>query len=83
MAKPDDIVNGTVPDATEVMAWMDFLADGKGLKSGTYTALKTAPGTDPFLCVATGADGGPKGLFLFCGDIAQGDYGFFLLVTWG
>ena len=34
MAKPADIENGQKPDATKLMAWLNWLAAGKGIASG-------------------------------------------------
>ena len=78
MALPYSISNGDLPDATKLMANFNWLAAGKGIRTGTLAALKTLAATDtatPFLCVAT-MDDGTAQLMCYMGYAALGDGGF-------
>jgi len=78
MAQPADIENGQIPDAVLLMLWLDWLNDGKGVKSGTYDVLKAyallSP-TDVFDCWATDL----KQRMFYTGDATTGDDGFIVL----
>ena len=72
------IQNGDTPDANVLMANFNWLAAGKGIKTGTYAALKTfaaANAAEPFLCIAT-MDNGSLQLMCYMGAAGVGDAGF-------
>jgi len=78
MALPNNIQNGDVPDANVLMANLNYLAEGKGLKVGSYNALKTfaaAAPSAPFICYASDN----KQAMLYTGDISVGADGFIAL----
>lgn len=73
MAKPSDILNGQIPDATKLMSWFDWLAQGKGVSSGTYGEKPTPE--DYQLYWATDI----KQLLFYTKDSALGDNGWIVL----
>ncbi len=85
MAAPDRIENGDTPDATVLMAWLDYLTPGVGAGGGpikdTYDNLRAmallAP-TASFLCIATDQGAGGQ-LYCYMGNALAGDGGFVLI----
>ncbi|MFA5161295.1 MAG: hypothetical protein WC421_03530 [Elusimicrobiales bacterium] len=75
MPLPNNIQNGDIPDADVLMADLNYLADGKGIRVADYGMLKSfaagAPG-QPFLCIASDL----KQLMAYMGDANVGDGGF-------
>lgn len=80
MSAPATISNGDIPDATVLMTWFNFLAAGKGIKTGTYNALvAVATGTDPFWAIATDS----RRILMYVGDATAGDgHGFVDIGGW-
>jgi len=73
MAKPADIENGQKPDATKLMAWLNWLAAGKGIASGASAAKGTPE--DYQLYWATDA----KQLFFYTKDSSLGANGWIII----
>lgn len=73
MAKPPDILNGQIPDAVKLMDWFDWLAQGKGIASGTNEE-KSIP-ADYQLYWATDI----KQLLFYTKDASAGDNGWIVL----
>jgi len=81
MAAPADIENGDIPDATVLMAWLNYLAGGAVIRQATYEALQTvalAAPTQPFICIATDQGAGGQ-LYVYMGNTLAGDDGFVLI----
>lgn len=78
MSVPNNIQNGDVPDATVLMANLNFLGDGKGIKVDTYNNLSIFAAltpTTPFLALSSDT----MQLVFYCGNIAYGDGGFYII----
>ncbi len=78
MTQPNPILNGDIPDAAKLMAWLLWLAAGKGIKTGDYAELRTFAAQNP----AEPFDGwaaDTRQRVFYTGDIADGDGGFIIL----
>jgi hypothetical protein len=81
MPAPDDIVNGTTPDATKIQTWFDYLAgliSSGGLRVGTHAelqAIAVAAPTAPFDGWATDS----RLRLFYTGDVTQGESGWITL----
>jgi len=73
MAKPADILNGQIPDATKLMQWFNWLTDNTAIASGLDSEKSTPE--DFLLYWATDI----KQLLFYTKDATLGDNGWILL----